>query len=167
MPVSDKAGFEMAESILSPALLTLFAEMQPSEMNHSLQVTRKLISRHETHPDLLAAALLHDVGKCRSPISLGERVVIVLVKYLLPAAYLRWARSGDLSSWKHMFVVAERHPAWGAEMAGKAGASPLVVELIRDHQRPRDPVTIIEVESGARKLASYLLYQLQLCDGES
>lgn len=166
-PVSDQAGIELAESILSPALMAQFSEMQLSEVNHSLQVLRKLISADERHPDLLAAALLHDVGKSRSPLHLWERVVVVLVKQFFPATYRKWGNTGDLHSWKHMFVVAEQHPAWGAFLAGEGGASALTVELIRRHQEPRNPVTLDEVVSGEQPLVSYLLYQLQLSDEES
>lgn len=166
-PVSDQAGIELAESILSPGLMALFCEMQPSEINHCLRVAQKLISSDVTHPDLLAAALLHDVGKSRSPINLCERVFVVLLKKFLPGSYRKWGNSGDLYTWKHMFVVAQEHPAWGAEMAGAAGASPLTIDLIRRHQQPLVPVTLDDVQSGVHPLGSYLLYQLQLCDEES
>ena len=54
------------------------------------------------------------------------------------------------------FVVAERHPDWGAEMAAQAGASALVVELIRRHQETPDPRPVNQ--------ADRLLQQLQVAD---
>ena len=35
------------------------------------------------------------------------------------------------------FVVAAHHPAWGADLARQAGASPHTVELIRQHHDPQ------------------------------
>jgi hypothetical protein len=55
------------------------------------------------------------------------------------------------------FIVAERHPNWGAEMAAEAGASWLVVALIRRHQDdldgPRERGSALEQEL-LRKLHS-------------
>jgi len=110
--VPDQTGIELAQSILSPALLALFLEMQPAEINHSLEITRRLIASGETDPDLLAAALLHDVGKSRSPLDLWERAIVVLAKRLIPGVSQRWGASEDMRGLIRIFVVAEQHPAW-------------------------------------------------------
>jgi hypothetical protein len=54
---------EQARLILRRDLFALFTTMQPGEQVHSLHVLRQLLSQGEEHPDLLVAALLHDVGK--------------------------------------------------------------------------------------------------------
>jgi len=165
--VPDQTGIELAQSILSPQLLVLFLELQPSEINHSFEIARSLITSGKKDPDLLAAALLHDVGKSRSPLNLWERAIVVLAKRLFPATYQKWGTSGDMQGWRRIFVVAEQHPAWGAEMAAAAGASQLTVNLIRRHQGSYSPVSKVDFESELRTREDYFLYQLQLLDEES
>jgi hypothetical protein len=67
--------------------------------------------------------------------------MIVLAKVFLPRQVSRWG-SAQPTGWKWPFVVAQQHPAWGAEMVAGAGASDLLVELIRRHQEdlPDHPV---------------------------
>lgn len=133
---------------LSPQEMALFARLQPSEQVHSIEVFKSLHSGAgplARQPDLLAAALLHDAGKCRCPLRLWERVWIVLAQAFFPGFVERWGSSGSFDNeaqvwrfrgprWQRPFVVAIRHPDWGAEMAAEAGSSPLVVALIRRHQ---------------------------------
>lgn len=140
-----------AGTLLTPEQMKLFAAMQPSEQAHAMNVYHQLLAQGETSADLLAAALLHDVGKSLSPLHLWERVMIVLARALCPAQARRWGRAGEgndaapervTAARKHYrlfrraFVVAEQHPAWGAALAAEADASPRTVALIRQHQEP-------------------------------
>jgi hypothetical protein len=123
----------LVESILPPNLLPLFRRQSPGEQKHSLKVMRWLKAEAPQPPELLQAALLHDVGKSVAPINLVERVEAVVVRWLLPGPYYRWARS-EPRGWRKPFVTAVNHPAWGADLAAAAGAPALVVNLIRRHQ---------------------------------
>jgi hypothetical protein len=127
---------------LSPALLLLFRRMSPSEQAHSFAVLARLQAAGHSNPDLLAAALLHDVGKTRSPLSVWDRVLVVVGDRLFPRLARRWG-NGQLRGPARPFVVAAHHPAWGAELALSAGASPRACDLIRRHQElpcPPDPL---------------------------
>lgn len=126
-----------AEHILAPPLLALFRRMRRADQWHSLSVMRTLVERGHTDPDLLAAALLHDVGKVRYPYTLVGRTLVVLAKAFAPKRYMRWGQ-GEPSGWRRPFVVAHQHPAWSAEMLAEAGASSVVVALARRHQTPPD-----------------------------
>src|SRR5260221_4790688 len=78
----------LAAKILSPELLRLFQRMRRSEQQHSLNVLRTLQAQGHNDPALLAAALIHDVGKSRVAFHLSDRVLVVLVK--AAARRLRW-----------------------------------------------------------------------------
>lgn len=160
----DSAHLTRAQSVLSPAQMALFARMQPSEQAHALSVMDKLLAQGEQHPDLLVAALLHDVGKQRYPLRPWERVMIVLGKVIFPQLTRRWRASVDtdldsLPVYQRPFVVAGQHPAWGAAMAKDAGVSPLALALIQNHQEP--------VPAASESLADSLLRKLQAVDDES
>ncbi len=116
---------------LSPSLLTLFRSMPRGEQLHGVEVCRAVEAMGYRDPDLLAAALLHDVGKRRDPPSPPERAVVVLVEHFAPHLAARLAaREGR--AWR-AFRVRRLHPAWGAAMAEAVGASPRTVALIRHH----------------------------------
>jgi len=118
---------------LSPAQNSLFRQMQPSEQAHASEVFARLTAVGQTDPDLLAAALLHDAGKVRSPLTLPERVLIVIGKRLFPQTVKSWG-SGEPQGLRRPFVTAAQHPAWGAELASAAGAATRTCDLIRRHQ---------------------------------
>ena len=136
--VPDDRDWETAGTILTPAQLEIFAKMQASEQKHSFKVLERLLPVEQEREavgqkDLLAAALLHDVGKSCYPLRLWERVMVVLAKSLFPRAVKVWGM-GEPNGWRRAFVVAEQHPQWGAQMVEDAGGSPLTVGLIRRHQ---------------------------------
>lgn len=152
--VTGRLSFQDREevaSVLSPDQLALFAEMPDSEQAHAVRVLRALKAGGHQDPDLLAAGLLHDVGKCRYPLRVWDRVWIVLAGYLFsPKSNTKEGNLGSDDG--HPLVVAERHPAWGAEMAQSHGSSPLTVWLIRNHER-RD---VKEAEAGESRRGRFL-----------
>ena len=143
-------------ALLGPALSELFQRMTPGEQAHSYRVLTALKARGATDREVLAAALLHDVGKILAPLNVVERTAVVLTRKFAP----RWAREwGGANGRRRAFVVAERHAEWGTELAERAGASPRLVSLIRRHQIPA-PVPPLSEEDR-------LLRLLQEADEES
>jgi hypothetical protein len=129
-----KAGeLALVKEILSPPQYELFRRMQLSEQAHAIQVCTDLKAEGYRQPDLLIAALLHDVGKIKARLCVWERVWIVLGKRLFPRQAVQWGRR-EAKGWRKAFVAAEKHAAWGAVLAEEGGASPLTVKLIRLHQ---------------------------------
>jgi hypothetical protein len=145
-------------SYLSPSQQQLFRRMQSSEQAHAFQLLKSLETAGQVQPDLLAAALLHDVGKILHPMTVFDRVIVVLGKRLFPRWARRWAESAP-KGLRLPFVVAENHAQWGAELAAGAGATPLTVELIRRHQE--------EPFQAPSSQTERLLAALQAADGEN
>jgi predicted HD phosphohydrolase len=65
-PLDRKADAEI-RTVLSPEQQRLFGRFSASEQQHSYRVYETLKQAGQENPDLLAAALLHDVGKTRFP----------------------------------------------------------------------------------------------------
>ncbi len=155
-PLPAAAQAEIA-GLLSEPELALFGRYAYADQWHALRVLRMLRDAGYNHPDLLAAALLHDVGKTRYPLSVWDRIFIVVGQALFGRRCERWGR--DLpQGWRRPFVVRAQHPAWGADMASAAGSRPGVVALIRRHQDKLPDVVGEEVS---------LLRQLQWADDQN
>lgn len=153
----DLRGLEEARRFLPAPLMALFLQMQPGEQAHSIQVFQALREQGISHPDLLTAALLHDVGKIRYPLHHWERALIVVCKKILPKQVINWG-SGEPAGWRRPFVVAEQHPAWGAALVADAGAPNQVVSLIARHQQKpnREPWQDIKIEDQLLSLLQVL-----------
>lgn len=143
--IAPKEGVETRaiQPYLSPTQIVLFRRMHPSEQAHAFQVLNRLKDAGHDDPDLLTAALLHDIGKILSPLSIWERVEIVVGKHFFPGAAKTWSQ-GKPAGLRHPFVVAENHPAWGASLATQTGATAQAVSLIGRHhevltERPASP----------------------------
>jgi hypothetical protein len=161
---ADPGSVNAAIRQLTIAQRQLFTQLQPSEQKHAIYIWRKLLHQGEDQPDLLVAALLHDVGKVLYPMETWQRVLVVLVKTILPARARFWGNIPadnwqKLPSWRKAFIVAEQHPFWGAELAHQAGVSPLVEYLIREHHHPWG--------QDLNTPESNLLHRLWLIDNES
>lgn len=106
------------------------------DQRHSLNVLYTLVAAGNDQPDLLAAALLHDVAKTVQPgrrLRMPHRVAIVLTNALWPDLVQRLARE-DPADWRYPFYVHLHHPAQGAALAREAGCSELTAALIGRHQ---------------------------------
>jgi len=135
---NDEQLLRQAHASLTTAQWELFSQLQPADQGHALQLYRKLTENGEYQPDLLVAALLHDVGKLRYPMNPLERAAVVVVKTIRPALAAKWGEIpspgwDDLPGWRKAFILSRQHPAWGAVLASQAGVSPQAEELIRQH----------------------------------
>ena len=168
MAAPSAEDIQLAREALSPELMVLFLQMQPSDQVHSLKIFKALRRGGEISPDLLAAALLHDVGKSRCRLTPWERGFVVIFRRIAPKLADSWGKS-ELMGWKKPFVVYACHPQWGADLVQAGGGNPLVVDLIRRHQQSvaRDRQERIDPRESSYTLSDDLLLQLQRLDNES
>jgi len=117
---------EEAARFLGPDLFALFSAMTARDQRHAVDVHSRLRDGGCDDPDILAAALLHDVGK-GSRIKLWHRVVYVVLTVVHPSLVSR-LRGG--------IATLRDHSELGAQLLAQAAASPEVVRLVREHERP-------------------------------
>jgi len=148
---------------LPPEAVTLFRAMPRYDRRHALRMLGALQARGRAEPDLLAAALLHDMGKSgpqpgerlKEPglerragrVRLWHRVATVLMRAAWPSLLERIGADSRPGSWRYPFYVQLRHAAIGASLAEQAGCSPRTVDLIRHHEDPAaaggDPLLVV------------------------
>lgn len=118
----------------------LLARLAPYDRVHHLRVYELLRAQGVSDPDLLRAALLHDVGKAdgRGRVRLGHRVAVVILRAVAPRV-LWMLDHADLPGPLHGFYLGEQHARLGAELAARAGASPRACAFIASHEA-RDAV---------------------------
>lgn len=126
----SEADLAEADAHLPPAARLLFRRLPRDGQAHALRVLRDLKRAGETHPSLLAAALLHDAGKSAARVGPLTRSIFVAIKRLAPAQLDRLPATG----WRRPLIALRDHPRVGAEWASQASCDALTVSLIARHQ---------------------------------
>jgi hypothetical protein len=146
---------EQAGQILTPEARRLFTQQPPQDQRHALAVYEALRQEGHTHQDLLAAALLHDVGKAATRLPAWRRGLFVLAERFLPGV-LEQAIRGQSGDWQRLLADYAGHAEIGARWAEEAGCSPATVTLIRRHEEQLETCQTEE---------DRLLLTLQAADG--
>lgn len=130
---SPTAGdFALAREHLEPDLFVLFARQHPRDIVHAAATARWLLTRGYSHPELVAAALLHDIGK-------GEQRRIDRAAHVVAEAAGvagRAAQPRSRFALRRALARSRDHSAAGAAELRAKGAAARVVELTLNHHSP-------------------------------
>jgi hypothetical protein len=130
---------------LLPGELALWRAMPGPDRRHSVGVARRVqAALPGADRPVLAAALLHDVGKTRVGLRTPGRVVATLVGMVRRER----AALGDGRVARYL-----RHDVIGADLLEAAGSDPLTVAWTREHHLPRDEWTVPQPAADALKAA--------------
>ncbi len=129
-----------AMELMLPGEQALWARMSVADRRHAVGVARDvadMLGADASRP-VLAAALLHDVGKVDSNLGTFARVLATLVN----------RRSGP-----SRFARYRRHDDIGATMLSSAGSDALTIAWAREHHMPQERWTLPTTMSAALKAA--------------
>lgn len=133
--VTDRATDEaLRVAVANERQWELLLRLSDYDRRHTYEVYKSLVNAGYQHPDLLCAALLHDVGKAdeRGRVRLVHRVVWVLAARLFPDLAQRLA-NGRAGWLRYGLYLASEHPRLGSALVREQGASQRCCELIARH----------------------------------
>lgn len=133
---------EWARAQMSPDEQRLWLRMSGPDRRHAAGVARDVERSlgHEATRPVLAAALLHDVGKIESGLRVYGRVIATLCGMMVGRDQAReWMKSTGFTRKVGMYLL---HPELGADLLAMAGSDPLTVAWTREHHKPADQWTI-------------------------
>lgn len=141
------------ESVLSEGELKLWRRMSGADRRHAVGVARDVERAlgDEAIKPVLAAALLHDVGKVTARLGTYGRVIATLAGGAagrdMAAA---WTEGKGFTRRVGLYL---QHPKLGADMLALAGSDPLTVTWTREHHLPEDEWTLPTPIAAALKAA--------------
>lgn len=120
-----------ATARLRPGERQLWQQMSRADRKHAVGVARLVAAQPGMDdPAVVAAALLHDVGKVDADLGTLGRVVATLVGRRRAAGWpARPGLRGRIGRYLH-------HDEIGADLLADAGSDPLTVAWAREHHRP-------------------------------
>jgi hypothetical protein len=139
-----------AESELLTSEVELWRQMRRADRRHAVGVarrTRDTLGPAASRP-VLAAALLHDVGKVDSHLGVYGRVAATLSAGMVrhdPDVIKAWTRTKGFTRRVGLYL---QHPKLGGDMLGMAGSDPLTEAWAREHHLPPEDWTV-PAEIGA------------------
>lgn len=128
---------------LLPGEVELWDRMPLADRKHAAGVAREVDRMIDGAPrEVIAAALLHDVGKIDSGLGTFGRVLATLLAAVLGRVrVVAWASGGGLRGRLGRYM---RHDVIGAEMLAGVGSDPLTSTWARQHHLPAEQQSVDE-----------------------
>ena len=139
-PAQDDTAWARAQ--LLPNERDLWQQMNSADRRHSIAVAQRVERAlgHEASRPVLAAALLHDVGKIDARLGAYGRVVATLsVGIAGRSAAEEWSETRGFTRKIGLYA---RHPQIGADRLALAGSDPLTIAWAREHHLPEEEWTL-------------------------
>lgn len=140
-----------AEACLLDGEVALWRQMAKADRRHAAGVAREV--QHLLGPDVprpvLAAALLHDVGKLDAGLGVYGRVIATISGSAVkrdPVVIKAWTKTTGFTRRVGLYL---QHPSLGGDMLELAGSDPLTVTWAREHHLPADDCTLDPVIANA------------------
>jgi len=140
-------------STLTGEELRLWRRMSRADRRHAVAVARRVERAlgQGAEPAVLAAALLHDVGKVASGLGTIGRVLATMVGLGGGRAMAaEWSKARGITRRVGLYL---RHDEVGAEMLALAGSHPLTVTWAREHHLRREDWAVPVAVGAALKAA--------------
>ena len=133
----------------------LWQRMRNPDRRHSAQVARQVERTlgHEASREVLAAALLHDVGKIECGLGTYGRVIATVSGAAVgrdPDTIRDWTRTRGFTRRVGLYL---QHPRLGGDLLGMAGSDPLTEAWARQHHLPDDQWTVPPAIGAALRAA--------------
>jgi len=153
-PGGPRAGeVAWAESHLTDSERVLWRSMPGADRRHSAAVARRVeaaLGAGASRP-VLAAALLHDVGKTVSGLGTYGRVVATVSAAVAGREQAEaWSAARGFAGRVGLYL---RHPELGADELARAGSDPLTVAWAREHHLPAGRGTVPAPVAAALRTA--------------
>jgi hypothetical protein len=146
---------EWAEAQLLPDEVVLWQSMSSADRRHAAGVARRVevaLGDEATRP-VLAAALLHDVGKTEANLGTYGRVIATISGAAIgrdPDIVRAWTRTRGFTRSVGLYL---QHPRIGGDLLAMAGSDPLTEAWTREHHLPEDQWSIDPHLGAALKAA--------------
>lgn len=129
---------EWVASQLTDAELVLWSRMSGPDRRHSVTVARRVERSlgDEATREVVAAALMHDVGKSVAGLrTYGRVIATVSAAFAGHDMALRWSQTRGFVRRVGLYL---RHPEMGGDLLAMADSHHLVVAWTREHHLPPD-----------------------------
>jgi len=159
---ASRADEAWVRSVLSPPEIALWSRMSRPDRRHAAGVARRVeadLGPVRSTAPVLAAALLHDVGKVQSGLGTFRRVVATVVGAVAGRGGSGPGGGGTARRWSQRRGPLRRiglylsHASLGAELLAGAGSADLTVAWAREHHLPPNRWSVPSDVAAALKAA--------------